>query len=231
MDVNRIADGLWRWTAYAEEWGKEVGCVYYEAPDAIVLIDPLVPSDPSEAARFREALDRDVSRARLPVHVYITVFWHARSAGEVVRRYDGHLHATRRARAANERRTGVTVEAFRPGDPLPGGIEALPTGRSTEVIYWIPEHGAVVPGDVILGDGNGGLRLCPSSWLPAGIGHAQLRTALKPLLDLPIERVLVSHGNPVTEDAQARLADALQDDAPPRVRHGGLPPDNRSCGI
>ncbi|MSO94181.1 MAG: MBL fold metallo-hydrolase [Thermoleophilia bacterium] len=230
MDVTRIADGLWRWTAYAEEWGDEVGCVYYEAPAAIVLIDPLVPSDPSEATRFWEALDRDVGRTRLPVHVYITVFWHARSAGEVVRRYDGRLHATSRARAANERRTGITVEAFRPGDQLPGGIEALPTGRSTEVTYWIPEHGAVVPGDVILGTGDGGLRLCPPSWLPAGTGHARLRTALKPLLVLPVERVLVSHGIPVTEDAQARLADALADGEPARVRHGRIPPDNPCCG-
>ena len=45
MQVVRVADGLWRWTAYHEEWRDEVGCVYYEAPDAIVLIDPLVPTE------------------------------------------------------------------------------------------------------------------------------------------------------------------------------------------
>jgi len=210
--VTRIADGLWRWTAYYEEWRDEVGCVYLEAPDAIVLIDPLVPEEQSEATRFWKALDRDVGRAGLPVHVYITVFWHARSAGEVVRRYDGHLHATSRARAANERRTGVAPEVFRPGDPLPGGIEALASGRAAEVVYWIPQHRALVPGDVLLGAGDGGLRLCPESWLPAGADHARLRSALKPLLDLPVERVLVSHGEPVTVDARARLAEALAGD-------------------
>jgi glyoxylase-like metal-dependent hydrolase (beta-lactamase superfamily II) len=209
MQVTSIADGLWRWTAWHEEWRDEVGCVYYEAPDAIVLIDPLVPIEQSEAARFWEALDRDVKRADLPLHVFITVFWHARSAGEIVRRYDGRLHATSRARAANERRTGVVPAVFRPGDPLPGGIEALPSGRSTEIVYWIPEHGAVVPGDVLLGDGEDGLRLCPQSWLPAGVDHARLRTALRPLLMRPVRLVLVSHGNPVTADARARLADAL----------------------
>ncbi len=120
------------------------------------------------------------------MHVYITVFWHARSAGEIVNRYDGRLHATSRARAANERRTGVAPDVFRPGDPLPGGIEALASGRATEVVYWIPEHQALVPGDVILGDGHGGLRLCPRSWLPTGIDHARLRAALKPLLALPV---------------------------------------------
>ena len=209
MDVIRLTEGLWRWTAYYEKWRDTVGCVYYEAPDAVVLIDPLVPAEPSEAARFWEALDRDVDRVGLPVHVYITVFWHARSAGDVVRRYGGTLHATSRARAANEKRTGVAPSVFRPGDTLPGGIEALPTGRSTEVAYWIPEHGAIVPGDVLLGTGEGGLRLCPESWLPAGIGHEQLRAALTPMLHLPVERVLVSHGDPVTDGARARLVEAL----------------------
>ena len=211
MQVTLIADGLWRWTAWHEEWREEVGCVYYEAPDAIVLIDPLVPTEQSESAQFWEALDRDVKRADLPVHVFITVFWHARSAGQIVQRYDGRLHATSRARAANRRRTGVDPEVFRPGGPLPGGIEALPSGRSTEVVYWIPEHAAVVPGDVLLGDDKDGLRLCPQSWLPASVDQARLRTALKPLLTLPVMRVLVSHGNPVTVHARARLAEVLAD--------------------
>lgn len=209
MNVTRFADGLWRWTAYYEEWRDEVGCVYYEAADGVVLIDPLVPAEPPEAARFWDALDRDVARAGLPVHVYITVFWHARSAGDIVRRYGGALHATSRARAANEKRTGVAPSVFRPGDRLPGRIEALPTGRSTETLYWIPEHRAIVPGDVLLGAENGGLRLCPESWLPAGITHDRLRAALRPVLDLPVERVLVSHGEPVTSDARARLVEAL----------------------
>ena len=61
MDVQRLADGLWRWTTFYPEWNAVVGCVYYEAPDAVVLIDPLVPED--EADRFWKALDRDVKRA------------------------------------------------------------------------------------------------------------------------------------------------------------------------
>lgn len=212
MEVVRVAEGLWRWSTYYGEWRHQVGCVYYEAADAIVLIDPLVPEEPPAATRFWEALDRDVTRANTPVHVFITVFWHARSAGEVVRRYGGRLHVASRARAANERRTGVAPEVFRPGDALPGGIEALESGRSTEIVYWIPQHRAVVPGDVILGADGGGLRLCPESWLPDGVDHARLRAALQPVLDLPVERVLVSHGEPVTANARARLAEAMAGD-------------------
>jgi glyoxylase-like metal-dependent hydrolase (beta-lactamase superfamily II) len=209
MEVTRFADGLWRWTTDYEEWRDTVGCVYYEASDAIVLIDPLVPAESSDAARFWKALDRDVGRVALPVHVYITVFWHVRSAGEIVGRYHGTLHAPSRARAANEKRAGVAASVFRPGDVLPGGIEAFATGRATEVAYWIPEHRTLVPGDVLLGAEDGGLRLCPPSWLPASVTHAKLRAALKPVLDLPVERVLVSHGEPVTAGAGARLREAL----------------------
>jgi glyoxylase-like metal-dependent hydrolase (beta-lactamase superfamily II) len=210
MKVEKLAEGLWRWTAHHEEWRDEVGCVYLEAPDAIVLIDPLVPSETTEAARFWKALDGDVRRAGVPVHVLVTVFWHVRSAGEIVRRYGGRLHASSRARPAIQRRTEAVTDVFRPGDRLPGGVEALPSGRATEVVYWIPKHRALVPGDVVLGHEDGGLRLCPESWLPSGVGHARLQEALRPLLELPVERVLVSHGEPVTADARARLAEALQ---------------------
>jgi hypothetical protein len=62
---------------------------------------------------------------------------------------------------------------------------------------------------VLLGDADGGVRCCPESWLPAGVGHAELRAALAPLLELPVERVLVSHGTPVLEDGHAALSRAL----------------------
>ena len=95
MDVDELAPGLWRWTGYHEEWKQDVGCVYLEMPDAIVLVDPLIPSE--DEARFLAALDRDVKRERKPVHVVITIFWHARSAGALARRYGARaLGAERR---------------------------------------------------------------------------------------------------------------------------------------
>ncbi len=205
MEVLRITEGLWRWTTLYGEWGEPVGCVYYEASDAVVLIDPLVPEDEAGAARFWAALDADVERAGAPVHVLITVFWHTRSTTEIAERYSARVHAATRARQAIGRRTETITDLFRPGDTLPGGVVAYPSGRATEVVYWIPEHAAVVPGDVILGADGGGIRLCPQSWLPASLDHAQVREALRPLLGLPIERVLVSHGEPVLRNGHAAL--------------------------
>jgi glyoxylase-like metal-dependent hydrolase (beta-lactamase superfamily II) len=203
VDVERIGDGLWRWTGYHDEWKQEVGCTYVETTDGICLVDPLVP--PEDRARFLEALDRDVARLGLPVHVLVTVFWHARSAGELAERYGADVWAPSRARAAVERRTGGLVRGFRAGGVLPGSIEAYATARSNEALLYVPAYRTLVAGDVILGADDGSLRLCPDSWLPAGVGQNALRASLQPLLSLPVDRVLVSHGRPVLEAA----ADAL----------------------
>ena len=56
MQVTRFAEGLWRWSTHYGEWRAEVGSVYYEAPDAIVLIDPLAP--PVDLAEVLEWLAR-----------------------------------------------------------------------------------------------------------------------------------------------------------------------------
>ncbi|HXG75100.1 MAG TPA: hypothetical protein VNJ53_00880 [Gaiellaceae bacterium] len=207
MDVSRIDPGLWRWTGWHAEWGAEVGCTYCETPDGVVLIDPLVP--PEDEQRFLDALDRDVRRAGGPVHVLVTVFWHVRDTAALVERYGARVWAPARGRAAVARRAGTVTDAFRPGDSLPGGIVAQRTARATEVVYWLPEQRTLVPGDVLLGAEGGGVRLCPESWLPANATRAALAESLRPLLDLPVERILVSHGEPVLADAREALAAAL----------------------
>jgi glyoxylase-like metal-dependent hydrolase (beta-lactamase superfamily II) len=207
MDVARIAPGLWRWTGYHDEWKEDVGSVYCETEDGVVLIDPLVP--PEDRDRFWLALDRDVERVGAPVHVLVTIFWHTRSSAEMIERYDAQLWAPSSARAAVARRAGQVTHAFRPDVRLPGGIEAFRSARRSEVVYWIPQHSALVPGDVLIGDGGRGVTMCPESWLPDGTGHVELAASLRPLLELPVERILLSHGDPVLEGAPAALRAAL----------------------
>ncbi|HET9438300.1 MAG TPA: MBL fold metallo-hydrolase [Gaiellaceae bacterium] len=208
MEVLEIDDGLWRWTAFHEEWKEEVGCTYVETEDGGVLIDPLVPAD--DATKFWKALDRDVKRAKGRVHVLVTVFWHARSAREMRERYGARIWAPRSGKAAIARRTGEVTDPFAIGDPLPGGLEAYRTARAAEVVYWIPEHSALVPGDVLVADGKGGAKMCPESWLPANTSHRDLAASLRPLLDLPVRRILLSHGRPVVTGGGRALARALE---------------------
>jgi glyoxylase-like metal-dependent hydrolase (beta-lactamase superfamily II) len=207
MEVEQIEDGLWRWTGFHEEWKRDVGCVYVESRDAICLIDPLVP--PEDAERFLAALDRDVSRLGVPVHVLVTIYWHARSARELAERYGADVWASSRIRAAVGRRAG-RVRTFRTGDPLPGGVEAIGSAKLNDTLYYLPRQRALVAGDVILGGDHGALRLCPASWLRGGVGLEELRASLEPLLAVPIDHVLVSHGPPVIGTGSAALRRLLR---------------------
>jgi hypothetical protein len=60
VELDELAPGLWRWD----------DSLYVERPDAVVLIDPVVPA--GEEERFFRALDRDVERLGLPVIVLLT---------------------------------------------------------------------------------------------------------------------------------------------------------------
>jgi hypothetical protein len=194
--MDELAPGLWRWTAVhpdAEEspqpgstadWPPEVGSVAYAADDVLVVIDPLVP--PPVWPRLDElARDRRVV-------VLTTIAWHRRSRDQVVQRYDA---STSRARKS-----------------LPSTVVPIPLRGAGETMVWLPDVRTLVPGDRLLGDGDGGLRVCPDSWLRylrSGLDGAQLRVLLQPLLDLPVERVLVSHGEPVLAGGREALRQAL----------------------
>ena len=66
----------------------------------------------------------------------------------------------------------------------------------------------LVIGDVFLG-GEQVFRVQPDSWLADGLTHEGLRERLRPLLELPIELLLPTHGEPVVEDARSVLERAL----------------------
>jgi glyoxylase-like metal-dependent hydrolase (beta-lactamase superfamily II) len=181
-----VAPGLRRWTAWHDEWKQEVASLALETDDGLVLIDPLQP--PPELRRAD--------------HVLVTVYWHDRSAKEVDA---GRVWASTRSAQPLRNRGIAVTDAFRAGDALPGGIQAFQTARAAEVVYWLPEQRALAVGDVLLGSP---LRLCPESWLGKPT-HADLRASLRPVLDLPVERVLVSHGEPVLSDGRSALAAVL----------------------
>ena len=215
MNVLEIAPGLWRWTALHPEWTpdeggpdgweQEVACVYYEAPDAVVLIDPLVP--PEDADRFWRVLDADVEQAARPVAVLLTIFWHERSAKEVVDRYGASLWAHEQP---TRKLTARVTNPFQFGDRLPGGVEALDAHRAGEALFWLPTHRTLVAGDVLLGAEGNSVRVCPDSWLDPELRGQAFRESLRYLLDFPVDRVLVSHGTPALHDGHHALARALE---------------------
>ena len=79
-----------------------------------------------------------------------------------------------------------------PGSLLPGGLVALYDGRGrNETPLWLPEQRTIIFADALTAPG-GELRV----W--ASPSHKERALpALRALLDLPFERVIVSHGEPV----------------------------------
>jgi glyoxylase-like metal-dependent hydrolase (beta-lactamase superfamily II) len=210
MDVTKIAEGLWRWTAFHPEWrpdadwDREVACFYYEGWEGVCLVDPLVPADDEE--RFWRALDLDVERHGLPVSVILTAWYHERSTQAMHERYGAGVWAF----APIVPRLSCTVtHTFGVPNPLPGGLEALDGDGVEEVMLWIPAHRALVSGDLILGTGDG-VRVCPDSWLPDGTSPATLRANLERALELPVERLLVGHGPSVYTGGREALEAALR---------------------
>jgi hypothetical protein len=111
--------------------------------------------------------------------VVLTAHWHGRSAKEL----------------------GSPVHDQ--GDSLPDGVEARPAFYLPEErTLWLPSHRALVAGDS-LPDGGA----VPDAWLD--VPREEYNAKLRPLLDLPIELLLPTHGDPVTEGAHERLARAL----------------------
>jgi glyoxylase-like metal-dependent hydrolase (beta-lactamase superfamily II) len=80
-----------------------------------------------------------------------------------------------------------------------------------EALFFLEPHRALVAGDLLVGR-EGGLEL-PVAWFPKD-EQEWARDVLKPdlrkrLAALPVELVLVSHGEPVLEHGAAALDDAL----------------------
>jgi hypothetical protein len=200
-ELRELHPGLWRWTAphpgwspnakpeSPSDWPEYVGCVLWDAPDATVLIDPLLPAGDD---RLLGELDAHVRRRDLPVAILTTIKFHRRSRDQLAKRYSAR---TSRARHA-----------------LPAAVEAWPIRGAGETMFWLSEHRALVAGDRLMGTPDGGLRLCPQSWLgylPSRISITDLAARLRPLLRLPVESVLVSHGEPVLAGGHQALRRAL----------------------
>jgi hypothetical protein len=209
MAPEQLDHGLWRWSAPHPEWQpasgespadwpRDVGCVLLQTPSMALFIDPLLP--PGTSAFWRWADERCAGRS---VAVFTTVSFHARSRDAFIARYG----------AANYGGDGRDEEL------LPGEVQLLPIDRLGETLVWLAGLRTLIPGDSILGTGRGRLRLCPESWLESAPGRvtlADLRDRLSTLLTLPIERVLVSHGEPVLTGGSDALARALEAASPAR---------------
>jgi hypothetical protein len=206
---------LWRWTARHPEWhpgefGSEVACFALRTGDDTVLVDPLLPPEPEPILDLIE----DNLRARLSI--LITIPYHVRSSEEIWRRFRTEADTTIWGHAACARRLDDTsgFRELEPGDELPAGITAHGIGkpRRHEMPLHVPSHRALVFGDAVA-ETDGRLVVWATAKVDARVERfhrERFNPTLEPLLELDFDKVLVTHGQPVTTDAQAALREALE---------------------
>jgi glyoxylase-like metal-dependent hydrolase (beta-lactamase superfamily II) len=199
-NVTEIAPGLAYWMAPhpewepGENWPEDVLCVYYEAADGSVVIDPLVPR--GEEDEFWRFLDAAAERRGKPMRVLLTSPWHARDAAAVADRYDASIWAPPRARWKGP--------ALSTTADLPAGVDALlPEGDVNQALFFIPAVGCLVTGDVFSGTG-GRFHVFSDDQ-----DRERLLAWLPRLAALPVQSVLIAHGEPVLADGAARIREAV----------------------
>ena len=69
-------------------------------------------------------------------------------------------------------------------------------------LLWVESRCAVIAGDTLVDFGQG-LEI-PVEWLPAGVTREQVAEGLRPLLELPVEVALATHGGPAGKTALER---------------------------
>jgi hypothetical protein len=188
-----LAPGLWVWRLEHPDWGPEVGweplvtstCV--ESGGELALLDPLAP--PEDATEIWARLD-----ARPPTMAIVLKPDHVRDVDYFVRRHGLRAFGPDVFYRGDVPET--ELEWIGPGSELPGGLVALYDGRGrNETPIWVPERRALVFADALT-EREGQLLVWGTPW-----HEERVLPALRALLELPFEHVVVSHGEPVHDRA------------------------------
>ena len=217
--MRELRPGLWHWEAPhpnwrpTEPWSENVSSYALEDGERLLLFDPLaVPSEFGDLAAGRETA------------IVLTAPWHERDAQPLVERLDVPVYTPPPDTAEDLMRTyGITAEQagdgspdvrwlldgeageahwYSAGDRLPVGVQAFPGQKHNDLVLWIENGRAVVAGDTLVDFGEG-LHINPR-WLSAGLTREQVVDGLRPLLALPVEHVLATHGGPFDRAALER---------------------------
>ena len=186
VGIRDLAPGLWIWRARhpswseGDDWQPVVTSTFAESGGERLVFDPLAPSlDPMG---LWERLDR-----RPPTAAVVLMPDHVRDVDLFSKRYGGRAFGPMfffPDDVPNTKLEPVIADMV-----LPGGVVALYDGRGRlETPMWLPEQRAIVFGDALTERG-GELRV----W-DCRAGHEKRELpALRAMLDLPFDKVIISH--------------------------------------
>jgi glyoxylase-like metal-dependent hydrolase (beta-lactamase superfamily II) len=179
----------------------------------LLLFDPIAP--PSEIVEFAAGGE---------TAIVLTCPWHERDTKSLVERLGVPVFTPLPDSAEDlVQKYGITAEQagdgspdlvwllrenkgearpYSPGDRLPFGAAVFPGRWPNDTVLWIESHRAVVSGDTLVDFGQG-LAINPR-WLREAVTREQVVEGLCPLLELPVEHVLATHGGPTDQAALER---------------------------
>ena len=131
--------------------------------------------------------------------IVLTCPWHARHAATLTERLGGTLYVPP---PDDGDPSPVEGTVFRAGDRLPVGVEAFAGMEPNDLVLWVESRRVLVLGDTLI-DRGAGLEF-PADWANKGVPAEQILEGLRPLLALPVELVLPTHGAPADRAALER---------------------------
>lgn len=197
-ELRDVEPGLWLWRQphpdwrAGEGWEPEVSSFCVESRGEVLVLDALAPAE--DAREVWERLE-----ARPPTAAVVLKPDHVRDVDLFVRRYGARGFGPDLFFRHDVPETGL--EEVWPGTELPGGLVALYDGRGRhETPLYLPDQRALVFADGLTAP-HGTLLVWATRW------HQEcVLPALRKLLELPFELVLVSHGEPVHDRAAFEAA-------------------------
>jgi glyoxylase-like metal-dependent hydrolase (beta-lactamase superfamily II) len=197
--VHEVQAGIWHWqaphpewNARGADWGKVVSSYAIEDGERLLLFDPLaVPGELEERAAGRETT------------IVLTCPWHRRDAASLSERHGWQIYVPPPDPPDPD---PVKGQVFQVGDRLPIGVEAFPGREPNDPVLWVESRRALVAGDTLI-ERDEGLEF-PRDWAPDDVSPQRILESLQPLLELPVELVLPTHGTPTDRAALERALSA-----------------------
>lgn len=209
--MDELRPGLWHWKAphpewrSTEPWDPNVSSYAIDDGERLLLFDPLaVPAELEDMAAGRETA------------IVLTAPWHERDAEGLVQRLAAPVYTPLPDSAQFLMDTyGITAEQagdgspdvvwllregkgearpYSAGDTLPFGADVFPGHKANDTVLWVEGRRAVISGDTLVDFGQG-LEI-NERWLRPGVTREEIQAGLRPLLELPVEHVLATHGGP-----------------------------------
>jgi glyoxylase-like metal-dependent hydrolase (beta-lactamase superfamily II) len=211
--VRELQTGLWHWEARHPEWtpeqgwnpeqegsfgwGPEVSSYAIDEGERLLLFDPLaLPSEIDELAAGRETA------------IVLTCPWHRRDALSLGERLGAPIYVPP---PDPPDPNPVPGHVFSAGERLPVGVEAFPGMEPNDLVLWVENRRALVLGDTLIDRGRDLEFPVVPGEVVRGVPAEQILEGLRPLLELPVELVLPTHGPPTDRAAlEGALSDALR---------------------